>query len=500
MERKMAKKVILLLIDSLMHETLKQVMEQGEAPALRFFRDRGRYWKEAVTLFPTMTASVDSSLVTGVYPDQHNVPGLIWFDPVQREVVNYINCWQSVIKIGIKKTADNLLHQLNEVHLSRQVTTIFEDLEQRGIPSAAINAVVHRGSTPHPIRLPFLLRLLLGREMEGLVYGPERMTLGSLIPQEFHGRLSFWVKGPFRRYGINDEYAVEATRYFLSQPSSPRFFFVYLPDHDHRVHRVTPKRAIQSLRRVDTKLQRILNLFPSWEEALKETVFILLGDHGQTKIGKEKNHQIDLDRLLSQFRLLPVGKKATDEDLVIANNERMAYLYPLKDGVMQRLQRVLSHEKEIDLVAWKEEGGVRVTKGGDYRSFFFKPEGEWLDSYGKRWAVQGDFFPEMLRIEEGRIQFPEYPDLFSRLYGALYAQDIPVLVITASPGHELKNKDYPTHLGGASHGSLHRIDSYVPLIIAGTDLPYPDEGYPYADHPRLLVLKEYILRLLSPSS
>lgn len=494
----MDKKVILLLIDSLMAETMLPLFKDGSIPALQFLWERGMRWKEAVTLFPTMTASVDSSLVTGRYPDQHKVPGLIWYRPEEREIINYVNSWKSVYKIGILKTAQNLLHHLNEKHLNKETATIFEELSKRGISSAAINAVIHRGPFAHPIRPPFLLRFMTGRKLISPVYGPERMTLGSLIPQEFHKNLSFWVKGPFQRYGINDAYALEATLYFLSQQNPPRFFFVYLPDHDHQVHKLRPKGAFASLRRVDEKIRRLLDFFPSWEEALEKAVFIVLGDHGQTEIGQEKRHRIDLDRLLSSFRLLPIGAKAKDEELVVANNERMAYLYPLKEGVLQRLLQVLACEEEMDLIAWKEDGGVKVLQGGERGNpFFFKPEGNLADPYGRKWTVCGEVPVGMASIEGEEIGFHQYPDLFSRLYGALYAQPIPVVVVTAAAFHELKSRFYPTHLGGASHGSLHHLDSYVPLIIAGSPLRFP-LGKTDGEHPRILELKEYILHLLSP--
>ncbi|MEV2757577.1 alkaline phosphatase family protein [Paenibacillus larvae] len=57
------KKVIVLLVDSLMPDTLEACIRHKTVPALQFLMDRGRYWPNCVTVFPTMTASVDSSLV-----------------------------------------------------------------------------------------------------------------------------------------------------------------------------------------------------------------------------------------------------------------------------------------------------------------------------------------------------------------------------------------------------------------------------------------------------
>lgn len=79
------KKVILLLVDSLMPNILEDGIRHKTVPALQFLKDRGRYWPDCVTVFPTMTASVDSLLVTGVYPNIHRIPGLIWYNPEEKK-------------------------------------------------------------------------------------------------------------------------------------------------------------------------------------------------------------------------------------------------------------------------------------------------------------------------------------------------------------------------------------------------------------------------------
>jgi predicted AlkP superfamily pyrophosphatase or phosphodiesterase len=95
------KKVIFLLVDSLMPTILEDCMQDKLVPALQFLIEHGQYWSNCVTVFPTMTASVDSSLLTGAYPNIHRVPGLIWYDPEQKEIINYVNGWKCIWKQGI---------------------------------------------------------------------------------------------------------------------------------------------------------------------------------------------------------------------------------------------------------------------------------------------------------------------------------------------------------------------------------------------------------------
>lgn len=175
------KKVILLLVDSLMPNILEDCARQRTVPALQFLKDRGRYWSDCVTVFPTMTASVDSSLVTGVYPHIHRIPGLVWYDPEERKIVNYINGWKCVYKLGVSDCAENVLYNLNEKHLSKKVTTIFEELARNGRTSASINAIVHRGNKKHRVHLPLVMNMATQFRLDREISGPDVLTLGAMV-------------------------------------------------------------------------------------------------------------------------------------------------------------------------------------------------------------------------------------------------------------------------------------------------------------------------------
>ncbi|MGU9546357.1 alkaline phosphatase family protein, partial [Bacillus cereus] len=75
----------------------------------------------------------------------------------------------------------------------------------------------------------------------------------------------------------------------------------------------------------------ILDSFPSWEAALKDHIWIVMGDNGQAWIsGNKKEALIDLRSLLDAFRIVKLKKGvADDDDIVLAVNERMAFIYSL---------------------------------------------------------------------------------------------------------------------------------------------------------------------------
>ena len=92
---------------------------------------------------------------------------------------------------------------------------------------------------------------------------------------------------------------------------------------------------------------------------------------------------------------------------------------------------------------------------------------------------------------ERRIQYQAYPDALARLYGALHSQEGRVIIVDANPSYEFIEKVSHDHAGGGAHGSLHKVDSVVPIIVTGTsEMPLSN---------RLVDVKKWILQLLGDS-
>src|SRR5690606_36366192 len=92
-----------------------------------------------------------------------------------------------------------------------------------------------------------------------------------------------------------------------------------------------------------------------------------------------------------------------------------------------------------------------------------------------------------LTLQNQQIQYRNYPDVLSRLLGVNEAGER-VVIVTAAPGYEMILDRSPKHRG-AAHGSLHYMDSLVPMIVAGTDCQPPSL--------RLMDIKKWILSMLT---
>ncbi|AMX83378.1 phosphodiesterase [Geobacillus subterraneus] len=483
----MPKRVILLIIDSLMYPALEKAVSEGVAPAFQFFMEKGAVYPNVVTAFPTMSVTVDSSLLTGTYADIHRVPGLVWFHDEEKRLINYGSHVRELWKLGLLRALDDVVYRLNNEHLSQSIATIHEELAAKGKESASINALLYRGNTDHPLRLPALLTLFKPFRSCRKTKGTCLFTYGSfarLGPSNQNGH--FWQK-----YGFNNRFSAQELVHLIRADRLPPFTIVYFPDMDKIVHKHGPMDT-KGIAQTDKQLQAILHCYPSWEEALYDKCWIIMGDNGQAPIRADrKKALIDLRQLLRSYKIMALkcGVKEDDE-IVLAVNERMAFIYTLNlhRVSLAKLAETLRQDGRIDVIAWLEKDAAHVISGVRSGKLTFRPNGVQTDEYGQRWDVQGDLGVLDLTASGGRISYGDYPDALARLYSSLTSHRGTFLIVSAAPGFEFIGEGSPTHVGGASHGALHRHDSLVPMIVARTDSA--------PKHLRVIDLKEWMLSLL----
>jgi Uncharacterized proteins of the AP superfamily len=477
------KKVILFVIDSLHPVVLGRVLAEGNAPALSFLAKNGRYFKHAVSSFPTMTPVATSSMITGTWPDRHGVPGFIWYNEEIRKIVDYGATWQGVLKNGPDQVIRNLLLKLNAEHLALETPTLYEKLEASGYSTGNINLFMYRAKQRHQVKLPFWITLATGfRIKQEEVLGPSQLTLGQLIHPPFSSRLKTYPRGVFHRFGFNDTFTGKIAAQLVREEKQPDFTVVYFPDNDKNSHLFGPLRTGSSIERADQQVAAVLNEFGSWEKALEKNVLIVTGDHAQSTVGLGKEYLIDLDRALKSFKRLRATeefREDTNKEIAICPNERMAFIYLLQreNEILPQIVDVLAKDPRNAQIVWKvSENRYCIVQGGTEKQLFFSRVGPFEDVYGQSWSFEGDLTVADVRvINEHRIEFGKFPDAFTRLISALEARRGSRIVVSASSGYEYFAEGAPIHPGGGSHGSLEEEDSVVPMIVAGmpVSLEYP---------------------------
>jgi hypothetical protein len=195
---------------------------------------------------------------------------------------------------------------------------------------------------------------------------------------------------------------------------------------------------------------------------------IVMSDHSQTAV----EERINLAEVFADARLLTPGDVApTEAELAACPSARSAMVYALDETRREQLVRgavdTLTNVDGVDLVVTGEDGEALVRSGrGELR---FKPGGDLADPRGRNWSVRGDEAALELRLAGGEVESDTYPDALGRLWSALRCPHSGDVLVSAELGFEFVDWGGADHVGGGSHGSLHRDDSEGVLLMCGVD-------------------------------
>lgn len=484
-----AKKVILLIADSLMYQAIDEGIRQRSLPTFEWLTRNGQYYKDVVSSFPTMSVTIDSTLLTGTYPDKHHIPGLVWYSTEERRVINYGTGPMEIMRLGVNSVLSDGIMNLNSNHLNPRISTLYEDLEKLGLKAGSINGLVYRGNKEHLLTFPNILHVPTSLPEQLKVKGPDLLTYG-VFTNPFDSEKDM-PEGIMQKMGFSNKFAIEAVEHLIKSKQLPDLLLVYMPDMDHQLHVKGPS-DLEGVIKLDEQLHTVLMSFGSMEEALKEAIIIVIGDSGMSQIRPTgHNPVIDLPELLKSYRVLQPDQSVTAKtEVILAVNEMMAYVYNLKsESNLRQLADILETDSRMDLIAWEENAWIHVKRVGMEGQLRFKSTGDITDRYKQTWTLAGNEQILDLKVDQdNQLVYGEYPDGLRRLSAAFHSHEGEFLIVTAKKGYELAGYSSPEHRGGGGHGSFNRTESLVPLIITGTDIQPKSH--------RIVDIKKYVLQLL----
>ncbi|UCZ54142.1 alkaline phosphatase family protein [Bacillus shivajii] len=487
---KSTQRVIMVILDTLMDKPLQHALKDETLPAFKYFMDHAEYYPNVVTPFPSMSVNVESTLLTGTYSEQHHVPALAWYSQNENRIINYGTHVFELMKLGLSNSVYDAIYRLNHQHLSSNVKTIHEELHEQGKETASINPLMHRGAQRNTMTVPALMRFFLAIKKQIDVYSPAKFSYGRLSKMSpLNTFSSIWHK-----YGFNNHFSIQEFSHIVKEQDIPHFSLVYLPDHDKNVHKHGPM-DMKGIKDMDQQLQTLLDTFPSWDDALKNYTWVLIGDNGQSQLTDQRERvSVDLRKVMAPFKVAKLRKGVQkDAQVVLAINLRSAFIYTLNpnDVTLEDIVEKLQTDSRIEIIAWKEEGWINVTSSKNKNSFKFKEKGIMKDPYNQTWEIDGDHSILDLKIEGKGIEFDDFPDALKRIQSALHSHEGEFVVATVKPEYEFIGESTPKHVGGASHGGLHKNDSNIPMIVTGTKTT--------PEFLRMIDLKKWILNLINTS-
>lgn len=458
----------MIIIDSWHPGMVEQELSKGNLPALAHLVKHGRLDLNCASIFPTVTPACLTSLATGVGPDQHGVTGVLWYN---RSADRYVHYWpypQSLYWGTIDHVVQDFFLKLNAEHLSTDIKTIFELLEEADVPSACINFPISRGPHRHKAEIPWFIRRL-GKLPKDLHFpGPRTMRHGDMIR---HGH----ERGRFlKKYGFNDHHSAEFTAQLVQSEDRPHFMLTYFNENDLRSHHKGPWNTAFSLQRVDKELGLIMDAYGSWDKAAKEARWIITGDHSQSNTYPSRpGHAVNVFKAFPQYRICPLktgGLACKGYDFAISPNDRMCYFYfpEHKEDVRDAIIEQVRVWPSVDQVFWREGDTFHGYRRSTGEQVSWTRGGSLVDPFGLRWDVTGSLGAVDATLVGNRIQYQDYPNALARVTQALSVPGGGSLILTATLGYEFTS-GFP--MGKGNHGSLHVQDSFVPLLTCGIRQP-----------------------------
>jgi hypothetical protein len=456
------KKLVLAVIDSLKPELLDRAIDSGRAPALKALVERGVYIRDCVSSFPSVTPVASASIATGLGPDRHRIPAMNWYHRGEERYVEYGSSFAATRTFGIVRSLYDTVYNMNLAHLSREERTVYEIVEDAGLRAAATTYLIFRGRHRHAADEagPYT-RIAKAAQFRHAVWGPTELFYADLFAsRKTDCRSTLGMPGQRDRHsGCVAAHMVENDLF--------DFMLLSLPDNDTHSHRYGPYAQASSIVEADHAIERMMHAGGGIDAFLEDHAVIVLSDHSQTPVERRVNLAAELDH---HDVLLP-DALADEADIAVCPSARSAMVYALDPDDREALVPVLARElcriEGVDLVAWRadDEAVVQSTRGGELR---FQPEGDLVDLRGGHWSIDGDLRALDLAVSEGRVWSDTYPDALGRLWSALGCSRAGDVLVSARPGYEFVDWGGADHVGGGSHGALHRGDSLGALIMCGT--------------------------------
>jgi hypothetical protein len=463
------KKLVLAVIDSLKPDMLDQAVAEGQAPALAALLDCGTYIRDCVSTFPSVTPVASASIATGCGPGEHHIPSMNWFHRGEERYVEYGSSLPATRAFGIVRSLYDTVYNMNLAHLSRAHRTVFEHLDDAGFRTACTTYLIYRGRTRHdPSGVSVYRRIAEAAQFRHPVYGARELFYADLFDSRDTGCTS-----ALGMPGQRDRHTACVGAYLVEHDLFD-FLLFSLPDNDTYSHKFGPEGQVRSIAEADRALERIMHVAGGPEAFLEEHAVIVMSDHSQTQV----DSGIRLTDMLADARVLtPSDPAPTEAELAACPSARSAMVYALddarRDELTQRAADTLLEADGPELVITRDDGVALVRSGdGELR---FAPGDELVDRRGERWSLRGDEGVLKLTTSGGGVDSVAYPDALGRIWSALSCPHSGDVLVSAELGYEFVDWGGADHVGGGSHGSLHRDDSEGVLLVCGLDPPERDQ-------------------------
>jgi hypothetical protein len=515
--RPSSSKLVLCVIDAMAPAQLERAVAAGEAPTLAELMRRGLYIPDCVAAFPAVTPVCAASIATGVWQDEHHIPGMCWYHRGEGRYVEYGSSFRASQRVGLGRQLTDTVYNMNGAHLSRGIRTVFEVLDDADVRTAGTTYLMYRGRHRHePSRSTTMTRIAASL-LRHAVMGPRELFYADIFASRQTG-----CRSNLGMPGVRDRHSGCVGAY-LAEHDLFDFMLLSLPDNDWRSHRSGPDGQQRSLALADIQLARVLGAAGGLDAFLDEHAVIVMADHSQAPVSATIELRSAFDELgvlapSTRWRDararagLSAGRAGSTAQgrsplphLALCPSQRAAMLYVLDEEESSReckpdhLAARALEVQGVELAMWLvrdvhgvpaeaviaqagdgDGGGARAGRAGArrvgvadghgaHRELRFRPGDGIRDLRGRAWALDGPLSVLGGELRDGRLHAPDFPDALARVWSALTCPSSGDVLLSAASGHEFVDLGGQAHVGGGSHGSLRAEDSLGAAIVCGIE-------------------------------
>jgi predicted AlkP superfamily pyrophosphatase or phosphodiesterase len=459
-------KLVLIVVDAMKPAMLERAIAAGRAPAMAEIMRRGAYVPECVASFPSVTPVCAATITTGLGPDRHGIPSMNWYHREEGRYVEYGSSFSASRQFGVLRSLTDTVYRMNSEHLAADALTVFESLDDAEVRTAGTTYLIYRGRHDHEVAQDSALaRLVTSTLFRRTIKGPLELFYSDLYASRRTG-----CRGQMGLPGARDQHTGCVGSYLVEHDLFD-FLLFSLPDNDAYSHRNGPHAQVTSLAAADRQIERLMHAGGGPDRFLDEHAVIVCSDHSQAAV----EASIRLDHAFADFAVATPNVRVAGSggEVALSPAQRSAMIYALdeddREEIVGRSLEAVGELEGVDLSMWMD--GDEAVIRGHRGELHFVPGNGVQDGRGHGWDVEGPLSVLRAEVQDGRLLSTEYPDALMRVWSALHCENAGEILLSAAPGYEFVDWGGADHVGGGSHGSLHRSDSFATLLWSGDGLP-----------------------------
>ena len=411
-----------------------------------------------------MTPVCAASITTGVGPDEHLIPSMNWYHREEARYVEYGSSFSASRQFGVLRSLTDTVYRMNAEHLSKDVETVFERLDDADARTAGTTYLIYRGRHPHEVsNETALARIATSTLFRRTIDGPRELFYADLYASRKTG-----CRGQLGMPGIRDQHTGCVGAYLVEHDLFD-FLLFSLPDNDAWSHKNGPHAQVTSIAAADRQLERLMHAAGGPDAFFEDHAVIVASDHSQAPV----EERIRLDEAFARFRRGHPEPGAVDR-----RRDRAQPSPAIGDGLRARCRSPRTgagarrRGSRAPREAWIWSCGSRPATRPSCRAraaSCASPRAASCRTAARlSWSVEGEPATLAAELTDGRFTSYEYPDALARIWSALHCERAGDVLLSAAPSYEFVDWGGADHVGGGSHGSLHHSDSLGALLWCGT--------------------------------